>query len=81
MLVEAFLRATPGSSCSQAAVPYLSLPPSTLLDGSAGQGSGGHETREESGEDVADPKGNELLRQRPGDTGMLRILAGPSPGI
>lgn len=64
-------RCRPGPSLTgdphpHTAVPYLGLSPGALLDGGAGQGSGGHKTREESREDVADPKGNELLRQKPG---------------
>lgn len=55
-----------GDTSHHAAVPYLCLSPCALLDSGAGQGGGGHKTREESREDVADPKGNEFLRQRPG---------------
>lgn len=65
-----------------AAVLYLCLSPSALLDSSAGQGSGGHKTREESREDVADPKGNEFLRERLDDSNATNIgFASPSPNV
>lgn len=63
-------------------VPYLCLSPSALLDSGAGQGSGGHKTREEPREDVADPKGNKFLRERLDDSDATNIiLARPSPSV
>lgn len=65
-----------------AVVPYLCFSPSALLDSSAGQGGGSHKTREKPGEDVADPKGNEFLRERLNDNGATNIIfSRPSPSV
>ena len=62
--------------------PYLCLSPRALLDSSAGQGSGSHKTREEPGEDVADPKGNEFLRERLDDSdGTNTTFSRPFPNV
>lgn len=62
--------------------PYLCLSPSALLDSSAGQGGGGHKTGEEPREDVADPKGNEFLRETLDDKDATnRTFARPSPSV
>lgn len=57
-----------------AVLPYLCLSSRALLDSCAGQGGGSHETREEPGEDVANPKGNEFLRERTDDSDAADII-------
>lgn len=61
-------------------LPYLCLSSRALLDSCAGQGGGSHKTREEPGEDVANPKGDEFLRERTDDREAADItFSSPKP--